>query len=329
MCFPASREHRAACGPGEQPGLRRQDAPVPILPRMTSMTPARDDRVEVVVAAGCELGEGPVWDARSGRIVWVDILGRRVHLHDPTTGATESIATPLDVGAIVPRRAGGFMAALQDGFWILGDGPARRVATVPEVRPEIRFNDGKCDPAGRFWAGTMPYGGASPAGCLYRLDRDGSVARVLDGVTISNGLAWSGDGTTVYYIDTPTRRVDAFSYDAATGGIGDRRTVIEIPSGAGEPDGMAIDVEDGLWVALWGGGALHRYVEGRLDRVIALPVSQPTSCAFGGPDLRDLYVTSAWSGLTPAARRAEPLAGGLFRIRPGVRGPAASAYDGI
>ena len=296
---------------------------------MASMTRARDDRVEVVVAAGCELGEGPVWDARSARIAWVDILGRRVLLHDPTTGATESITTPLHVGAIAPRRAAGYVAALQDGFWILGDGPARRLATVPEARPEIRFNDGKCDPAGRFWAGTMPYDEVSPAGGLYRLDRDGSVARVLEGVTISNGLAWSGDGTTLYYIDTPTRRVDAFAYDAARGEIGKRRTVIEIPSDAGAPDGMAIDVEDGLWVALWGGGVLHRYVDGRLDRVIALPVSQPTSCAFGGPDLDELYITSARTGLTPAARAAEPLAGGLFRIRPGVRGPAASWYEGI
>lgn len=293
------------------------------------MSAARKDQVEVVVPAECELGEGPVWDARSGRITWVDILSRLVHVHDPTTGATESIETPLDVGAIVPRRAGGFMAALQDGFWILGDGPARRVATVPEAGPAIRFNDGKCDPAGRFWAGTMPYDEVSPVGCLYRLDRDGSVARVLDGVTISNGLAWSGDGTTFYYIDTPTRRVDAFSYDAATGGLQNRRTVIEIPRAAGAPDGMAIDVEDGLWIALWGGGALHRYVEGRLDRVVALPVSQPTSCAFGGPDLDELYITSARIGLAPTARDAEPLAGSLFRIRPGVRGPAASSYEGI
>jgi sugar lactone lactonase YvrE len=293
------------------------------------MTAAREDLVEVVVAAECELGEGPVWDARSGRIAWVDILGRQVHLHDPTTGATESIATPLDVGAIVPRLAGGFMAALQDGFWVVGDGPARRVATVPEARPEIRFNDGKCDPAGRFWAGTMPYDEVSPAGSLYRLARDGSVAQVLDGVTISNGLAWSGDGTTLYYIDTPTRRVDAFAYDAATGEIANRRVAIEIPDGAGWPDGMTIDAEDGLWVALWGGSALHRYVDGRLDRVITLPVSQPTSCAFGGPNLDQLYITSAWKGLSNAARREEPLAGGLFRIRPGVRGTAAVSYDGI
>ncbi len=293
------------------------------------MTAASEDQVEVVVAAGCELGEGPVWDARSGRIVWIDTLGRQVYLHDPTTGATETMATPLDVGATVPRKAGGFMTALQDGFWVVGDGPARRVATVPEARPEIRFNDGKCDPAGRFWAGTMHYDEISPAGCLYRLDRDGSVARVLDGVTISNGLAWSGDGTTLYYIDTPTRRVDAFSYDAATGEIANRRTVIQIPSGAGSPDGMAIDVEDGLWVALWGGRAVHRYVEGRLDRVIAMPVSQPTSCAFGGPHLDELYVTSAWKGLRPAAREAEPLAGALFRIRPGVRGRAATSYEGV
>lgn len=285
--------------------------------------------VEVLVQADAELGEGPVWDARTGRLAWVDILGRRVHLTDPVTGVTESIEVPLHVGAIAPRAAGGFIAALQDGFWIVGDGTPRRVATVPEARAGIRFNDGKCDPAGRFWAGTMEYAENQGAGCLYRLDASGTVARMLDVVTISNGLAWSHDGRTMFYIDTPNRRVDAFAFTPETGAIADRRPVARIAAGSGSPDGMTIDAEGGLWVALWDGAAVHRYVDGRLDRVIPLPVSRPTSCAFGGPDLDQLFVTSAWDRLTAEERARQPFAGSLFRIRPGVRGVLPATYAGI
>ena len=281
---------------------------------------------DVVVRANAELGEGPVWDTRSGRIAWIDILGRRIHLTDPRTGETKSIEVPSPVGSIAPRARGGFVAALEDGFWVIGDGPPRRVATVPEARPELRFNDGKCDPRGRFWAGTIAYDEAEGAASLYRLGADGRVVRVLAGVTISNGLAWTRDTTTMYYIDSPTQRIDAFSYEAETGDIRDRRTVVQVPVELGSPDGMTIDADGGLWVALWGGSAIHRYVDSRLDRVIRLPVSRPTSCAFGGPDLDELYVTSAWKGLSTDARRAEPLAGALFRLRPGVRGALPSVF---
>ena len=285
--------------------------------------------VEVLVQADAELGEGPVWDARSGRLAWVDILGRRLHLTDPKTGVTESIETPLDIGAVAPRAAGGFIAALQDGFWIVGDGPARRVATIPEARPGIRFNDGKCDPNGRFWAGTMEYAENPGVACLYRLDTSGAVEKMLDDVSISNGLAWSHDGRTMFYIDTPNARVDAFAFSPETGAIADRRTAFQIAASAGWPDGMTIDAEGGLWIALWDGGEVHRYVDGRLDRVIRLPVSRPTSCAFGGPDLDELFVTSAWTRLSADERAAQPLAGSLFRLRPGVRGVLPDTYRGV
>jgi sugar lactone lactonase YvrE len=287
------------------------------------------DGIEVVTAAGAELGESPVWDVRSSRLAWVDITAKRIHLTDAASGNTETIEVPLHVGAVAPRAAGGFVAALQDGFWIVGDGPARRIATVPETSPSLRFNDGKCDPAGRFWAGTMAYDEAERAGALYRLDPDGRVRLVLDDVTISNGLAWSFDGGTMHYIDTPTQRVDAFSYDAATGEIGDRRPEIHIPPEAGAPDGMTIDADGGHWIALWGGSAVHRYLDGHLERVIELPVSQPTSCCFGGDRLDELYITSARQGLSPEARQAQPLAGALFRIRAGVRGLAPAVFDGV
>ena len=179
--------------------------------------------LEVVIGPGARLAEGPLWDARSGRLGWIDVLSSQVLLTDIATGQTEVIEVPSHVGAIAPRAAGGFVAALQDGFWVVGDGPTRRITSVAEARPSLRFNDGKCDPAGRFWAGTMAYDETPGAGALYRLDPDGGASLMLDGVTISNGLAWSLDGRTMYYIDTPTRRIDAFSFTrqrarSATGG---------------------------------------------------------------------------------------------------------------
>ena len=285
--------------------------------------------VEVVVALGSELGEGPIWDERTGRLVWVDILGRRVHATDPDTGETSSIETPLHVGAVAARPAGGFVAALEDGFWILGDGPARRITAVPESRPGLRFNDGKCDPAGRFWAGTMAYDVTPGAGALYRLDTDGRATLVVPGVTLSNGLAWSGDGRTMFYVDSPSQRIDAFTFDPATGSVADRRTVVEIPAADGTPDGLTIDEDDGLWVALAHDGTVRRFVGGREDRVIQLPVSLVTSVTFGGPDRDILFITSAWEHMTDEERAREPLAGAVFRARPGVRGRPADVYRGV
>jgi sugar lactone lactonase YvrE len=285
--------------------------------------------VEVVVALGSELAEGPIWDERTGRLVWVDILGRRIHATDPDTGDTSSIETPLHVGAVAARTAGGFVAALQDGFWILGDGPARRIAAVPEARPGLRFNDGKCDPAGRFWAGTMAYDVTPGAGALYRLDADGRATLVVPDVTLSNGLAWSGDGRTMFYVDSRTHRIDAFTFDPETGSVEDRRTIVEIPAEHGTPDGLTIDDHDGLWVALAHGGTVRRFVNGREDRLIRLPVSLVTSVTFGGPDRDTLFITSAWEHMTAEQRAREPLAGSVFRARPGVRGRPADVYRGV
>jgi sugar lactone lactonase YvrE len=284
--------------------------------------------MEVVVSPGAQLGEGPVWDARSARLVWVDILASRLHLTDVRTGADDVIPTPLHVGAVAPRAAGGYVAALQDGFWVVGDGEPERIAGIPEARPDLRFNDGKCDPAGRFWAGTMAYDESDGAGALYRLGPDGRVDRILDGVTISNGLAWSAAGGTMYFIDSALRRIDAFAFDPATGEISGRRTLVHVTPELGWPDGMTIDAEGGLWVALWRGSAVHRYVDGRLDHVVDLPVTKPTSCTFGGDDLDELYVTSATQDLSAEERRAQPHAGAVFRVRPGVRGLPATAFAG-
>lgn len=285
---------------------------------------------EVLVEADAELGEGPVWDDRRGQVVWVDFVGRHIHLSDPATGETRSLATPLEVGAVALRERGGFVAALADGFYILDDdGASTRLAAVEDNVPGNRMNDGKCDPAGRFWAGTMAYDAWPGAGSLYRLDPDGAVERVLEGVTISNGIGWSPDAQTMYYVDTPTQRLDAFDFDLARGRLGRRRKLVDIPPEAGAPDGLTVDAEGGIWVCLWGGGTVHRYLaDGQLDRVVRVPAAQVTSCTFGGPQLDELFITTAWQGLSEDQRRQQPNAGSLFRVRPRIRGVSSDRFAG-
>jgi sugar lactone lactonase YvrE len=191
------------------------------------------------------------------------------------------------------------------------------------------MNDGKCDAAGRFWAGTMAFDYRRGAGALYRLDPDGRVHTMVRDVTISNGLDWTDDGRRMYYIDTPTKSIDVFDFDLASGAIASRRSLVQVPDGQGFPDGMTLDAEGGIWVALFRGGVVRRYTpDGALDREIRLPVTQPTSCAFGGRDLRDLYITTAANTLSPEERARQPHAGGVFRCRPGVQGRPANRFRG-
>jgi sugar lactone lactonase YvrE len=281
--------------------------------------------VEVVVGPGAVLGEGPVWDERIGRLVWVDIVGNVVHITDTATGDTRQIPVSENIGAVVPRAAGGYLAALRDGFWILKEDDARRVVDVGPY-PGLRFNDGKCDPLGRFWAGTIVETENTPAAALYCLNHDMELSLELNDITVSNGLAWSHDGETMYYIDTPTRRIDAISFDLETGAISGRRPYIDLPADVGYPDGMTIDAEGALWIALWDGAAIHRYVDGVLERVIGMPVTRPTSVAFGGSRYDELFVTSASMGLTEQQLADQPLAGALFRVTTDVGGVAPSVF---
>jgi sugar lactone lactonase YvrE len=283
-------------------------------------TPRRLD-AEIVLDAHAELGEGPAWEAANRKLIWVDIKASRVHRFDPATGEDQTLDVGQHVGAAVPRAAGGLLLALRDGFARFAGGSVSSIAKVEAERPENRMNDGKCDPRGRFWAGTMADDERAGAGTLYRLD-EGGVTPMVTGVTISNGLAWSADERTMYYIDTPTGGVDAFDYDADSGSISGRRRVVTLPEGNGTPDGMTLDDDGCLWVALWGGWGVHRYLpDGTLDMVIPLPVKQVTSCAFGGEGADELYITSAAIGLSAEERDAQPHAGALFRCRPGVTGP--------
>ena len=287
--------------------------------------------MECVLDAKAELGEGPVWDPDASCLYFVDITRGLVHCYDPETQASRSYQVNAMVGAVALTLAGDLLLAVHNGFARLdpGSGRVRPIADVEADRPDQRMNDGKCDPAGRFWAGTMAIDERHAAGALYRLDPDGRVHRMLDEVTISNGLDWSDDARLMYYVDTPTGSIDVFDFDVGTGAIANRRPLARVASGKGWPDGLTLDAEGYLWVALWSGGAIHRYApDGTLDRVLTIPVTYPTSCAFGGADRGDLYITTAATALTPEERLREPLAGGLFRCRPGVQGRPAHRFRG-
>ena len=291
-----------------------------------------DGEATCVLDAKATLGEGPVWDDRESVLWWVDIDGCAIHRYDPATDLDTHCSVGEKVGAAVPRAKGGLVAAVVNGFVEVDFDKA---SVNPVVDPEAgsnrnRFNDGKCDPAGRFWAGTMNVDGSGPVGALYRLDADRTVHTMVTGVGTSNGLAWSTDGDTMYYIDTPTRRVDAFDYDVKTGEIRNRRKVVEIPDGQGYPDGMSIDDEGKLWVAHWGGWRVARWDPNTGQKLgeIKLPAAHVTSCAFGGPHRKTLYITTARTGLNEAGLKEQPLAGGVFAIELTVSGPPFVPYAG-
>lgn len=287
---------------------------------------------ECVLDARAELGEGPVWDHREQALWWVDIDGHAIHRFDPATG--EDTVNPVgeQVGACVPRIRGGLVMATASGFYFFDPKTGEKdFLGHPEVHlHNNRFNDGKCDPAGRFWAGTLAMDGVVGGAALYCLGVDGGISQHLPNVTVSNGMAWSSDRKTMYYIDTMAQCVFALDYDLDSGELDNQRPVITVDRSQGFPDGMAIDAEDKLWVAHWGGSQVVRYDPDTAEALarIALPVTQPTSCAFGGADFRDLYITSARASLRGPALEAQPHAGSVFRVRVETPGLPADLYAG-
>jgi sugar lactone lactonase YvrE len=269
-----------------------------------------------------EHGEGPFWDSAQGRLLVVDMLRGAVVAVDTTCGGTRRYELGGVAATIRARRSGGYVVANERGFRLYSAGFVPDGPTVPAFDdPAIRMNDGGCDPQGRFYCGTMAYAETPAAGTIYRLDPDLSVHQVLTGVTISNGLQWHADGRHVYYNDTPTGRVDRYDFDPAAGTFGNRTTFATIDPDQGAPDGMALDAEGGVWVALWGGGAVHRYdASGALTERIELPAAQVTACTFGGATL---YITTSRLGLGEAA---EPAAGAVFAAETGVRGAPQHAF---
>jgi sugar lactone lactonase YvrE len=282
----------------------------------------------------CVIGEGPHFDSRTGRVVWVDILGGNILWRRATAASVGDAgvwAAGAAIGAAVPSTGGGLVLCLPDELVLLdGAGARRRVATYPyrtAQRPDLRSNDAKADPAGRLWHGTMTYDSRPGAGALYRTVPGSPAPEVIiEGTTVSNGLGWSPEGTTMYYVDSPTGRVDAFDFDPATGVPTNRRPFATVTDGSDPgvvPDGLCVDADGGIWVAVWGGAQVRRYTpEGRLDRTVGLPTPLVTSCAFAGADLDVLIITTASEG-----RPDDPAAGMTYLHRPaGVTGMECDRY---
>lgn len=296
--------------------------------------PADADAVAApVLNARAELGEGPVWDAASGILYWVDLFAGVVHSYRPTSGLTGSVEVGEIIGCVVPRQSGGLLAATASGIYHLdpATGAKTRVSEIEADRPETHFNDGKVDPAGRFWFGSIAVDRTSDVlGDLYSLEADLTVTHRLHGVDNTNGMDWSPDGRTMYYIDSLTRQVTAYDYDAATGAISNPRPIVTLPEDTGVPDGMTVSVDGTLWVAHWGGARVTRWHpdSGALLQTIAVPANLTTSCAFAGPTMDDLYITTARYREPITALAAQPLAGALFRFRTDTRGRPAAVFPG-
>jgi len=289
---------------------------------------ARVTTVSVAIDSHDQLGECPCWDDRSETLLRVDIARGLVHGWNPATGAAWSRRQDGEVSAAVPREHGGGWLVAAGHQLLLDDGDRVDVlASVEQDRPDNRFNDCKCDPQGRLWAGTMSKTRSPGTAALYRLSPGAQLERVVGATTISNGLGWSPAGDRMYFIDSTTQRIDAFDFDGRTGAIANRRTFAEVDPADGLPDGLTVDATGGVWVCLFGGAALRRYDEdGVLDASVALPVTNPTSPAFGGSDLSTLYVTSARHRLSDEQLAAEPLAGAVLALRPGVAGLPANRF---
>lgn len=287
---------------------------------------------ELVLDAQAQLGEGPFWHPQQDSLYWVDIEARFLNIFDPESGSNRRFQMPSRIGTAAPATGDEIIVALEDGIYTFDPRSETLVAIVdPEPgQKDNRFNDGKCSPEGRFWAGTMTLTGVEGAAHLYCLHTDRTIETKLSDVTISNGLAWSLSGTVMYYIDTPTHTVRAFDYDPDTGRISNSRVVVTVPPAIGVPDGMTIDDEGMLWVALFYGAAVTRWdpASGTLLETRPIPAKNVTSCAFGGPDRSTLYITTARIKTSNEELTRYPNAGGVFAITPGVTGHVAYEYKG-
>lgn len=286
---------------------------------------------ELVADAHAALGEGPVWDAARRVVWWVDVPVGLVHRFDPRTGADRVLEVGSPVGSVVLRGDGTVLAAVAGGLAVLDlhGGPPDALLPFAPAAGTLRCNDGKCDPAGRFWVGRMTMDGAPGEGSLLCVGADLAVTTRMTGLAIPNGLGWSLDGSRMYFLDSAWGEVREYPYDPATGATGEPRTLVRFPDDGSVPDGLTVDAEGHLWVARWGAGCVVRVApEGALVDRIDLPVSRVTSCTFGGEDLGDLYITTARGDAPPTDLAAEPLAGGLFRCRPGVHGVPPVPFAG-
>lgn len=289
------------------------------------------DPVEHVVSAQCMLGEGPVWHPVEQVLYWLDILQGCLHRYDPHNKGHEVIDLGRVTSAMGVRAGGGFVLATKEGFALL-DAAKKQFQFLgdpdADEAQDVRFNDGKTDHQGRFWAGKMS---SRPTNSLYRVDTDLSIHRMESGIGISNGLGWSPDNRVFYFTDLEARVIYAYDFDAQSGAISNRRIFTQVPREGQEglPDGLAVDEQGCIWSARWGGWKVVRYrPDGTIEREIPMPVEFPTSCAFGGPDLKDLYITSAWVEIPPDRRVGQPMAGDVFCLKTEARGFAEPLFQG-
>ncbi|WP_374472573.1 SMP-30/gluconolactonase/LRE family protein [Phenylobacterium sp.] len=279
-----------------------------------------------VVQASDQLGEGPIWATAEQRLYWFDIKGRRLSWYEPSTDARGTFELPLRASAAAPRASGGLLMATEKGLAFCDPGQGTLELVQPfDFGEGFRTNDGKIDPQGRFWWSTMDDDGGKRPGAVYRTGPDMRTVKVLTGIHIPNTISVSGDGKLLYMADSKLQTL--FTHQVSD--LSKVREFAHTRGETGSPDGSAIDAEGYLWNAQWGAWRIVRYDPfGRINRIVEVPVEQPTSCAFGGPDLTTLYITSAWDELSPQARERQPLAGGLFAFEPGVRGLALPAFQG-
>ena len=282
--------------------------------------------VDLLYDVRAHLGEGPVWDTRTQTLYWLDILSRCIFANDDLL-----VQVDETVGCLAPHRDGGLIFTKKASFWTLDPATARTSLLHPVADEPVgnRFNDGKCDPRGRFLAGSLDLNETDPTGSLYSLS-GGVITKLLDGVTISNGLTWSPNYKTLYYIDTPTREIRAYDYDLENGAIANPRVAVHVPESLGWPDGMTSDQRGHLWVGMWGGAQLTRWDphSGQLLEQIPVPAKNVSSCIFGGPDLDQLYITTARKGLDKAILADYPLTGGVFRLQTQVEGMPVFSFAG-
>jgi sugar lactone lactonase YvrE len=287
---------------------------------------------KVAFRRASDLGEGSLWDVADQRLYWVDIVQRKVMAFDPKNGSNLEYDVGQSVGTVVVAEHGKLLLGLRQGVSALdlATGEVRVLAAPESDKPGNRLNDGKCDPSGRFWVGSMVEDGNKRNGALYCFDGAFRCERKLDGVDCSNGLVWSRDGRRFYYIDTPTQVVRAFDFEPASAALRGERVVAHFDTSLGSPDGMAIDEHDQLWVAMWGGGKVLRIdpKSGAIGMELALPAVNVTSCAFGGPELNRLYVTTARVGQSADALKEKPDTGSLFFADLPVRGVPATRFAG-
>jgi len=288
-------------------------------------------KAEPVLASQNRLGEGPIWSIEEQSLYWVDIVAPAIHRFRPADGAHDHWPMPEHVGSLSMRNAGGLVVALKSGFGLFDpeSGAVDMINDAEADQLDNRFNDGRCDRAGRFFAGSLTYSEDAPVGRLWRLDADHQATPILEGVTISNGLCWSPDGSIMYFVDTPTREIRAYEYDQENGTPSNPQVLVKTDEDGGWPDGSITDSEGCIWNAEWDGARVVRYTpDGKIDRVVEVPARRATCAAFGGPDLKTLYVTSAWDRMSPNERQEWPLSGNLFAIEVDIPGLPDPTYLG-